>query len=93
MKQNLSVLVRCSLSFSLLWGTAGKHSGLRYIPLGMDDFFPAVSKNIEQRVLTNEYETAIRIHRQLLVFFGENAVDISTLRGLVSESRECGGNL
>jgi hypothetical protein len=63
----------------------------------MDDSFSAVSKCIKQRAviefLTREYETPTGIHRRLLTFFGEDTVDISTVRRWVIKSRDSDGNL
>jgi hypothetical protein len=36
---------------------------------------------------------SIKIHRQLLSFWGEDTVDLSTLHGWVRKSCDCGGNV
>jgi hypothetical protein len=63
----------------------------------MDDSFSTVSKHIKQRAviefLTHEKETPIEIHRRLLAFYGEEAVDISTVRRWLIKSRDTGRNV
>ena len=90
-------LFNWSLHFSFPYGMVGKYSALHCIQFKIDDSFSIMLKHITQWAViefwTHKNETPIKIHWQLLVFYGEDTVDISTVHHWVRKSWDSGGNL
>jgi hypothetical protein len=63
----------------------------------MDDLFSTVQRHIKQRAvtgfLTHKNKTPLRIHQQLLAFYGNDTVAVSTVQHWVRKGRDICGNL